>query len=279
MVHLSKSRSLVLAALASAAMAGAAQANILLNDNFSTFTSGDLVGQNSWTQLGTTATSPIQVSSGQVVIPAIQAGSSADNQDAYKTFTSVAAPGSGTTSVFVGLNLNISAAQASPSYFLALSDTPTGFANERLTAKDNGGNTYVLGARVTGQAGYPFVYGTTALEYNTTHNVVLEADLVGGTQNDVVKVFVDPISNDLSTQTPYLTETYTSGSGTDPTALGVLILSQFASSTVGQDGVTIGSVRVADTFAEAAAVPEPAALSLAALAGAAVLARRRNAAQ
>ena len=85
-----------------------------------------------------------------------------------------------------------------------------------MTAKDNGDGTYSLGARVTGQAGFPFVYGAP-LAYNTTHNVVIEADLVsGGTSNDVIKLFVDPASSDpavLATTTPYLTETYTSGTG------------------------------------------------------------------
>ncbi len=58
-----------LVALTVVALANPAQATIYLSDDFSTFTSGDLVGQNGWTQLPTSATLPLQVTGGKVVIP------------------------------------------------------------------------------------------------------------------------------------------------------------------------------------------------------------------
>jgi len=263
-------------ALFGAASAARADAP-LLSDNFSTYSAGNLTGQNGWTQLGTTATAPIQVSGGAVQVPAIAAGAAgvADNQDVFKNFTaSIPAPASGTTSVYTTMSINISAAQANPSYFFALTDTSAGFANERLTAKDNSGttpNTYRLGARVTGQAGYPFAYGTAALTYGTTHTLVVESDMVAGLQNDAIKLFVDPASTDpaaLSGVTPYATGVYTTGAGTDPTALGVAILSQFASATVGQDGISISSMNIVST-------PEPGSIGLLA-AGVLLAARRRR---
>jgi hypothetical protein len=219
-----------------------------------------------------------------VVFPALPPGTTtpaADNQDAYKSFSaSVAPPATGSMAVFATLGgLNVSAASAIPSYFIAMSDTSSGFANERVTAKDNGDGTYSLGARVTGQAGFPFVYGAP-LAYNTTHNVVIEADLVsGGTSNDVIKLFVDPASSDpavLATTTPYLSETYTSGTGTDPTALGVVILSQFTNATTGQTGFTLSSLDVAS--GPATPTPEPGAATAALItAGGGLLLRRRRA--
>src|SRR5882762_3933456 len=86
-----------------------ARAALYLNDNFSTYASGNLVGQNGWSQLGANANLPLQVSGGQVVIPGAQ---SADNQDAWKDNTAgvVPAPASGTTSIFYGLDLTVQSA-------------------------------------------------------------------------------------------------------------------------------------------------------------------------
>jgi hypothetical protein len=267
------------------AVAAGAHAALYLDDNFGTYASGDLVGQNAWAQLGTRATVPLQVTGGQVVIPYMAptgaGGSTVDNQDAYKSFTSAPAPASGTTSVFVGAMVTVNAAVpyvpsvSSPSYFMAMSDTATGFANERFTAEDDGsGQAFFFGARVTGQAGYPWAFGG-ALNYGQTYKVIMQADMVAGASNDQVKLYVDPTSSDLGSQTPYATATGT-GTGTDPTALGVLILSQYYAATTGQDGVTIGALRVSDNFADAYGVPEPATLCLLALGGLSIVRRRSS---
>src|SRR5262249_36769337 len=251
-----------------------------INDSFSTFANGNLVGQNGWTQLAsgpTPGNAPIQVVGGQVGIPVLGVqAATADNQDAYKAFTNVPAPAVGTTAVYVGLVMSVNASFTSPSpnpgtptpsYFMALTDSPAGFANERLTAKDNGvGTGYFLGARVTGQAAYPFVFGTTSLTYGQVYNVVVEADMIAGLSNDMIKVYINP---GLPTATPYLVET---GTGTDPTALADIILSQFASTTVFENGVNIQSVKVNTDFF--AVIPEPATLVL--LGAGLLLARRRR---
>src|SRR5262245_55069444 len=144
-----------LAALALVATSGPAWATTYINDTFSTFANGNLVGQNGWTQLGASATLPLQVSGGNVLIPS---GQTVDNQDAVKNFGSTVA-----TTVYAGLSLNLSSAPAPPpSYFFALLESSGGFANARLTAIDNSANvagTYVLEARYTGQGGNPFVAG------------------------------------------------------------------------------------------------------------------------
>lgn len=258
--------------------APSARASLLINDNFSSFSSGNLVGQNGYVTFGSSVTSPLQVTGGALVIPAIAAGTAADGQDVSKPLsTPFAVPGSGTASLFVGLNMTVNAAQSNPSYFAALVDGGN-FGDFRMTAKDNSSvtpNTYLLGVRVNGQGGYPFVYGS-ALTYGTAYNVVMEADLVAGNANDVAKLFINPTSGDVSAQTAYATATYSSGTVADPTSpIGSLLFSQFASATSGQDGVTFGSVRVADTFGEAVGVPEPASLSLLCLGGLMLIRRRR----
>jgi hypothetical protein len=251
---------LLVAAIA-VAMPQSASAALLLNANFATYANGNLVSQDGWTQVGASATLPLTVSSGTVTIPAPQA---ADNQDAYKNNSVgvILPPVSGTTSTYVGLDLKVNSAPAigspgfaSPSYFAAIYNgtNGTGFANWRLSAVDNSAvtpGTYRLAARITGQAGNPFTFGAP-LNYGTDYNVVLRTDMVAGAGNDFYEVFVNGVSN--------LTNSI--GTGTDPTGVGSFVLSQFGNATVGVVGATIGRVRMADNFAQAAA-PEPTSLLL-----------------
>jgi hypothetical protein len=252
-------------AIAAVALPNQARATLLINDNFSTFSSGNLVGQNGWTQLGAVVSSlPLQVSGGKVVIPGAQ---TVDNQDAWKDNSAgvVLPPGSGTTSIFYGLDLTVQSAPVvgaggftSPSYFAAVYNAAGagGFANERLSAMQVSPTTYELGARVTGQSTDPFTFGAP-LNYGTLYNVVVQADMVAGAGNDSLEIFVNG--------SPYLTHPMGAGSS-DPTGIGSFVISQFASATVGNVGATIGAVRMATTYAEAAGVPEPSTLVLGSLA-------------
>ena len=96
-------------AIAAVALPNQARATLLINDNFSTFASGNLVGQNGWNQLGAVVnTLPLQVTGGKVVIPGAQ---TIDNQDAWKNLsTAISPPASGTTSIFYGLDLTVNSA-------------------------------------------------------------------------------------------------------------------------------------------------------------------------
>ena len=63
------------------ALSGAAQAQVLIDHNFSSFNTGDLVGQQGWTQIGSAASPNLTVGSGVVNL-------SASGQDAGVAFTS-----------------------------------------------------------------------------------------------------------------------------------------------------------------------------------------------
>jgi hypothetical protein len=269
------------AALAACLMfAGAATATTYISDDFSTYANGNLIGvpnaAGGWVQTAVQSTLPIQVSGGKVVLPAPQTG---NNQDAFKTLgTVITSPASGATSVFVGLSLKVNSAPVinsspftSSSYFLALDNAldGSGFDNERVAAIDNSANvpgTYLLQARVTGQAGSPFVTGSTPLLYGATYNFVMEASLTSVGSDEAVKLFIDPTNGNLGEQTPYLISPI--AGGTPLTGIGGVILSQFASASTGNSGLEIGSLRIADTFAEASAlvVPEPSSFVLAGMA-------------
>ncbi len=266
-------KSYIIAIIVVLALTVSSKATVYINDDFNTFANGDLVGQNGWAQLGASVTLPLQVTSGVVVVPASQ---TTDNQDAYKNVGSgIPQPGSGTTTVYEAFSLTVANAPivpgsfASPSYFIAITTAINGggFANFRVSAEDNGGGTFVLGARVTGQGTDPFTFGSS-LTYGVTYQVVVEADMSQAGASSM-RLFINP--TDLSS--PYLTHAMGVGAS-DPTGIGSLNISQFASATVGNVGSSIDHVIVADTFAEV--IPEPSTIALVGIGMAGLLGLRRR---
>ncbi|MEQ1935534.1 MAG: hypothetical protein ABL962_16870, partial [Fimbriimonadaceae bacterium] len=154
-------------------LAQPASATIFFNDDFSTFTSGNLVGQPGYTQVGASATGPLQVAGGNVVVPG---GQSVDNQDALRGAAVTLTDG---TSLFMAASINISSAPSftansgnGSAYFLAIRSG--GFDNGRIVAKTSSTDPskYVLGVRATGQGANTFVFGTTELNFGQEYNVV-----------------------------------------------------------------------------------------------------------
>jgi len=235
------------------ALATSSQATVYVNDDFSTFANGNLVGQSGWYQALASATLPVQVNNGLVVVPG---GQTADNQDVGTDIgAGIAQPLTGTATVYISLSLIVTSAApntvTSPSYMMATytSTGAGGFANFRFTARSNTNNlagTYVLGGRITGQGTDPFTFGTTALNFGDTNTVLIEENDVAGTGSSYMRIFVNP--TDLST--PYLTHVIGAGAS-DPTGIGSFIISQFTNS----QGFELDHVTIADTFAEV--VPSP----------------------
>ena len=81
----------------------AALASPLLLDNFNSYANGNLVGQGNWTITGSSVVNPIQVNNGSVAL--LTTG-----QDAYDPLSSQVALSDG-QSLYIGLNLNVSAAR------------------------------------------------------------------------------------------------------------------------------------------------------------------------
>ena len=127
----------------------------------------------------------------------------------------------------------------------------------------------MFGARVNGQGGYPFAYGTQELTIGQDYALRAEINMVAGNANDSINLYVGPDFDNLSL---YATAGYTTGSVSDP-SFGAMLLSQFGTATVFEPGVSVKSMSVTQ------AVPEPGALGLAAVGfGLLAAARRRRAA-
>jgi len=206
-------------------------------DDFSTFSSGSLVGQQGWTQLGAIANSPVQVTGGQA---GFTGGLIVNSQTAYKSFKLT------NETVFYGLTLTLTNAPNSTGvpYFAALytGTNGTGTAGFRLAAEspDSANTNYVLGVRITPAAGDPYTFGTTGLNYGTQYRVIVQA-VAGGTN---VILYVNPTSGNLGAQTRYATNTVTTGLS----SVGSVAISQLDSGTIASDGGLIGKVAVGDNF-------------------------------
>lgn len=215
----------------------------LASADFSTYSNGPLVGQNAWKQFSSPTTAPLVVDSGRVAWPG---GSTANNQDAMLSFnSSVRQPVSGTKVVRFDLVLSVTKPSTSnPSYFAALNtsfttNTNGNFPNARLVALASGSG-FVFGARVNGQTGYPFSYGTNVL--STGQDYALRAEVIMRDRNadDTIKLYVGPDFDNLQL---YAEAGYSSGSVSDP-AFGAMLLSQLGSSSVSEPGVSIARAEV-----------------------------------
>jgi PKD repeat protein len=207
-------------------------------DNFGTFSSGNLVGQASWTQLGTLSSSAIQIAGGQA---GFTGGLTNNSQTVYKNF------GLTNETVFYGLTLTVTNAPNTNGvpYFVTLysSSNATGNAGFRLAAESpNAAKTnYVLGVKITPAANDAISFGTKGLSYGTQYRVIVEA-AAGGTN---AIIYVNPTSGVLGAQTAYTNNTVSSGIAT----VGSIAIAQQGSATLPSAGGLIGKVVVGDNFA------------------------------
>jgi len=255
-----------LSVLALAAAASAASATVLFDSNFASFSNGNLVGQGGWIQgNGASATLPLQVASGRVLVPG---GQTADNQDAVRGFTSVAVTGQSV--VFAATFTINSAPTSNSSYLFAMLDnsSPTAFANARVAFKDAGGGTYNLGIRTTGQGANPFQFGG-ALNYGQEYTFIMQWDYLAGA--DTLTAYINPTSS-----IPGSAYVAATNNTADPGGFTGAVISQFGSGTTQNVDASIGHILVADSFADAYAnIPAPTSAGVLALAGLAAARRRR----
>jgi len=236
-----------------AALPANAALTLVYSTNFNAppYVDGNLVGQDSWAQTGTAATTPITVANtatnGTVTL-------ATSGQDVNRIFT----PASTAGSVYLAANIIVGSAQTTGDYFLHFGDGGTSNFNARTYIRSTtGGFQMALG---TG-SGAP-TYGTTVLTFGTAYDILVRYDFVTGVGNDTGALFINPTTEDGSGDTAYV-----------------------AATTIGTDAVTIGSVNLRQGAAANAAVvtidnivvsvPEPTSALLGALGFLAIFRRRR----
>jgi trimeric autotransporter adhesin len=232
----------------------------VLSDNFNSYTNGNLVGQDGWAQTGASATTPIQVNSGVVTI-----GSS--GQDVYSPFSSPVTLADG-QSLYFGLTLNVSAAQATGDYFLHF--TPNAgnsslFYDRAFVQSTSGG--YLLGLLGTSGAG-TVTYGTQVLSFGTSYNFVLAYNYFSATTNSAIdSIYINPTDPAVANNTAYLTAAWQGSADTNQIA-AVNFRQGTASSA---PTLTVDNLVVSQTFGDTVPAPEPSTIALAAMGGAACL--------
>ena len=235
----------------------------VLSDNFNNYANGNLVGQGTWLQTSTSATSPIQVNGGVVTI-----GNT--GQDVYDAFSS-AVNTTGGGSLFVGLTLDVITAKSAGDYFLHTSTavaSTSGFY-DRLEARSSGAG-FQLGLEESGSD--PVVWGTTVLTLGQSYQVITEQDFVAGALNDTFELYVNP--TDLSVagnNTAYLNFTW-NGTTAEAASYAEVNLRQGTAGSAPSE--TVDDLAVSETFADV--VPEPSTIALLTLGGAAGLAAIRR---
>ena len=243
------------------------QATPLFSDDFNSYSTGNLagltqdaVGQGPWRQTGTAAATPIQVNniSGNNV-----AALGTSGQDIYAGL-----PGGPITladgdNFYIGLTLNVSAAQATGDYFLHFSSPlgTTSFFNDRLFVKSTTGG-YLLGWVET-SGGAVASYGTSVLNFNTAYRVIVAYHDVAGTLNDTGAVYVDSADSTENIANAYVTKSWTSTTAENET---IAALNFRQGSAANAATLTVDDLNASTTFSDVttftAVVPEPTSLSL-----------------
>ena len=240
---------------------------VAFDADFSTYTLGTLNTQNSWAQIGTTATaSPIQVIAASGVVPqSIRVTGVASAAQSYRNlpapFNSTTVT-EATTFCYVLENFKVIAAMNSSTStgqgFCAFTTTAggTGSIAARLFLRRFGGvtaNTTTFDLGVSASGATP-VYGTTALAVGTLYKIVVAYTANPGTTKDVVKVYVNPVGLDPTSWSHEVTQTAT----TDPTAsFKSLQITPGAVSNNTKIDLTIGRIIVGDSPSDV--LPPPAA--------------------
>ncbi|MFZ4400699.1 MAG: T9SS type A sorting domain-containing protein [Bacteroidales bacterium] len=204
-------------------LSGQSFGQILLEDNFTGLTVGNLAGQSGWAKFG----SGPEVSVGNTTVltyPNYNGGdaeyvimptASATTSKVSKALTSTPAPGSNT--FYYSLLLRLTATSAtSTHYFITLGDPLTGtnyFA--RLFAKTNGTGFNIGISKLSNTP----TYGSTVLNLNQTYLIVVRYDFVAGTTNDPVFVWVNPAINS-EPSTAIAEATISSGTDAAPATIG-----------------------------------------------------------
>jgi BACON domain-containing protein len=185
-------------------------------DDFSTYSSGALLGQNGWQQnaAGTSNSFTITVANGQAVIPG---GKTATGQWLYKNFPTTTNPATYAGMLMTVTSVGSTNANYANNFFQfnnGTLSTPAGFALYELSARspDTGLTNFVFAPRTSQQGNTPYTNGATSFPVGTPIRVIVGTD-VGGTNTTV---YINPTGTNPALLTPYVIAGFTNGFTADP---------------------------------------------------------------
>ncbi|MEI8201728.1 MAG: T9SS type A sorting domain-containing protein [Bacteroidota bacterium] len=224
-----------------------ANAQVLLNEQFD-YPVGDSITAHGWTAHSGTTNIIYTVSgnlsyTGYCTPVGQKAAMTTSGQDVSRTFT---APTSG--AFYIAFLVNITSAGTIGDYFLHLKDpgSSSSFTAKVYVKAGTAANTVFFGCSKAGTGSSPTaVYSTTSSDMNVTHLIVLKYNIVAGTANDEVSLFVDPATAAEGTATVIATD----NTAADLAAFGSVALRQ--GTTANAAALTIDGIRVAATWADA----------------------------
>ncbi len=230
----------------------ASHAQSLLLDNFN-YVAGTALTANGWSQIGTSATTPVTISASNLTRPNYPGASgnavtlATSGQDVGRGF--VTSPSSG--KVYAAFLVNVASAQTSGDYVAGLSTSAasTSFAGRVYVRSSAGGIQFGLSKTSTGgTTGRSPVYAAGEYAVNTTYLLVVTYTFVDGANNDMVVLNVlaagDPIATEPAT--PTLSDPVTD---VDLSSAGGFFLRQGSASAA--PSMTIDGVRVGTSWNEA----------------------------
>jgi len=218
------------------------------------YINGNLVGQNSWTQVGSTTNGPILVTNGVVRLKQ----SSGSGQNAYQVIT----------------NLPVSSVTQDTAYYYVLEKhvVQSAYINGTGTS-GNGIATFCTNNAASGsyarlylkraslsdttnfvyglQVGTTTTYGTTSFPLGNTNKVVVAYDARTSGGTDSASLYVNPTGTNRASWTAELTVNI---GGADPTSFQSFSLQQGALSTGGNQS-TVSRILIGDAVADVLPVP------------------------
>lgn len=250
-------------------------ATTVFSDNFDSYVNGNLagtsqdaLGQGTWRQTSTSATTPIQVVNGAIAL-----GSS--GQDVYSPLTTPTILSDG-QSIYFSLAINVSAAQSGGDYFLHFSPNAgnSSLFYSRLFIKSVTGGFELGWLGTSGGTGLP-TYGTSLLSLNTPYQVVMAYNYSATTPtNSTGAVYVNPTDPNIGNNTAYLTANWLTTATPDTNSIAAVNFRQGSAGSA--PTLTVDNLVVATSFSDVVTVPEPSTLVLAGLGGLAFLGALRR---
>lgn len=251
----------VLAALAIASLAGAANAAILYTTDFNSgsgYVDGALVGQNGWAQTGATATFPVAVantgSNGFVRL-------GVTGQDVNHPFAAQT-----TDSIYLTADVTITTVGAvgTSDYFMHLGDGGISNFYARIYVRAGTGPNTIQFAMSTSSGNIPSLIWGADLSIASTYTLMARYDIVAGLANDAGALFINPTNAWGIGDTAYTTALLT---GVDATSISSVNLRQ---------GTTANNVSAIIDNLTVQTIPTPGAAALLGV-GMVASARRRRA--